>query len=142
MTLTALLLPAVVGGVLLAGALRWLNRRPSSGVVSQSALEPVTPDLINMAHIRVAGLGGLGMLGAVVVTAASLPEIGVALAASVGLGAAIGAGLIAYRRRTAPAGSGGHDGLPPSVLALDDRAARLGARPTADVPGNPIAATA
>ena len=52
----------------------------------------MSPDLINMAHIRVAGVGGLGMLGAAVVTAISLPEIGVALVAGVGLGAAIAAG--------------------------------------------------
>src|SRR5258708_31341177 len=128
MTLLALVLPAVVGGLLLAGVLVGLNRRPSSGVATRSTLEPMSPDLINMAHIRVAGVGGLGMLGAVVVTAMSLPEIGGAMVAAVGLGAAIAVGLIAYRGRPSVPGPDGHDGRPPSVLALDDRAARVDPR--------------
>ena len=141
MTLMALLLPGVVGGLLLAALMAHLNRRPSSGVVSRSRLEPMSPDLINMAHIRVTGVGGLGMLGAAVVTAFSLPEIGVALAVGAGLGAAIAVGLVAYRGRSR-ADSGGQDGRPPSVLALDDRGARVGQRTKRDVPGAPLVATA
>src|SRR4051812_14546505 len=140
MTLIALLLPAVVGGLLLAGVLAGLNRRPSSGVVMRSALEPMSPDLINMAHIRITGIGGLGMLGAAVVTAIALPQIGVALVASFAFGAAIAVGLIAYRRRTSAAGPDGDDG-PPSLLALDDRAARVGPRTTREFPGAPAVAT-
>ncbi|HEY2435244.1 MAG TPA: hypothetical protein VGI12_21415 [Vicinamibacterales bacterium] len=142
MTLVSLVLPALVGGLLLAGVLVCLNRRPSSGVVTRSPLEPMSPDLINMAHIRIAGLGGLGMLGAVVVTALALPEIGVALAASVGIGAAIGAGLVAYRSRSTAAGAGGQNGEPPSLLALEDRAARVAPRTTHDAPRAPLAVTA
>jgi hypothetical protein len=142
MTLMALLLPALVGGLVLAGVLARLNRRQSSGVVRRSALEPMSPDLINMAHIRVAGVGGLGMLGAAVVTAISLPEIGVALVAGVGLGAVIAAGLIAYRGRSRAGGPEGDDGQPPTVLALDDHAARVGQRTKRDLPGTPVAATA
>jgi len=141
MTLMALLLPGVVGGLLLAALMAHLNRRPSSGVVSRSRLEPMSPDLINMAHIRVTGVGGLGMLGAAVVTAFSLPEIGVALAVGAGLGAAIAVGLVAYRGRS-HVDSGGQDGGPPSLLALDDRAARVGPRTKRDVPGAPLVATA
>jgi len=137
MTLVALVLPAVVGGVLLAALLMRVNRRASSGLVAPSELEPMSPDLINMAHIRVAGLGGLGMLGATVVTAISLPQIGAALVASVGLGAGVAAGLIAYRRRSAAAGDGGPDRRLPTMLALDDRRARAGAPATRDFPGAP-----
>jgi len=142
MTLMALLLPGVLGGLLLAALMAHLNRRPSSGVVSRSRLEPMSPDLINMAHIRVTGVGGLGMLGAAVVTAFSLPEIGVALAVGAGLGAAIAVGLVAYRGRSLAAGPGGQDGRPPSVLALDDRGVRVGQPTKRDVPGAPLAATA
>lgn len=142
MTLVVLVLPAVVGGLLLAGVLVRLNQRPSSGVVRRSALEPPSPDLINMAHIRVAGVGGLGMLGACLVTAISLPEIGIALTAGVGLGAAIAVGLIAYRSRSSAADTGGDDGRPPLVLALDDRVSRIGPRTTRESPGAPVAATA
>jgi Pyruvate/2-oxoacid:ferredoxin oxidoreductase gamma subunit len=102
----------------------------------------MSPDLINMAHIRVAGVGGLGMLGAAVVTAISLPEIGVALVAGVGAGAAIAAGLIVYRRRSSAAGPRADDGQPPRVLALDDHAARVDSRAKRELPGTPVAATA
>ena len=128
MILMALLLPAVVGGLLLAAVLLRLNLRPSSGVVRRSALQPMSPDLINMAHIQITGVGGLGMVGAAVVTAISLPEIGVALVVGVGLGAAIAVGLIAYRARSSAGGPGGEDGRPPRLLALDDRAGRVASR--------------
>jgi len=117
----ALILPALMGGVVLAGLLRFLNRRPSSGIAVRSTLEPMSPDLINMAHIKVAGLGGLGMVGAVLVTAIALPQIGLAMIAGVGAGAALAAGLIFYRVRST-SGDTGHDAPPPSVLALEDRA--------------------
>lgn len=127
MEVLAFVLPAVVGGVLLASVLRYVNRRPSSGVVVRSALEPMSPDLINMAHIRVAGLGGLGMVGAVVVTAISLPQIGMAMIAGVVAGIAVAAGLIAYRVRPGAAQGGADGDGPQTLLALDDRRGR--ARP-------------
>jgi len=142
MILMALLLPAVVGGLLLAGVLLRLNLRPSSGVARRSALQPMSPDLINMAHIQITGVGGLGMVGAAVVTAFSLPEIGVALVAGVGLGAAIAVGLIAYRRRSSAADSGGQDGRPPRLLVLDDYAAPVSPREKRNLPGVTITATA
>jgi hypothetical protein len=123
MEVLAFVLPAVVGGVLLASVLRYVNRSPSSGVAVQSALEPMSPDLINMAHIKVAGLGGLGMVGAVVVTAIALPQIGVAMIAGVVAGAAVAAGLIVYRVRSSAANGGGHYDGPETLLALDDRRA-------------------
>jgi hypothetical protein len=141
MILVTLLLPALLGGLVLAGLLQWLNRRPSSGVVRQSMLEPMSPDLINMAHIRVAGVGGLGMVGAVVVTAISLPQIGIALSAAVGFGAAMAAGLVAYRARSSAATRGG-DGRPPTLLALDDRLSRVNSAAARDWPGAPRTATA
>jgi hypothetical protein len=142
MILMTLLLPAIIGGLLLAGVLLRVNRRPSSGVVSRSALQPMSPDLINMAHIQITGIGGLGMVGAAVVTAISLPQIGAALVAAVGLGAAIAVGLIAYRGRSSAGGSGGQDGRPPRLLALDDRVGRVGPRTKRDLPGAPMTATA
>jgi hypothetical protein len=141
MILVTLLLPALLGGLAFAGLLRWTNRRPSSGVVTQSVLEPMSPDLINMAHIRVAGIGGLGMVGAVVVTAIALPQIGIALSAAVGFGAAMAAGLVAYRARSSAAAAGGDDGRPPTVLALDDRSPRVSPQPPREWPGAPRAAT-
>ena len=81
-----LIVPGLIGGLVLAGLLARLNRRPSSGLVKRSALEPISPDVINMAHIRVAGVGGLSMIAAGVVIAVYLPEIGLSLLAGVDSG--------------------------------------------------------
>lgn len=98
-TALALMLPGIVGGLVLALVLARLNRTPSSNPPSRSALEPISPDMINMAHIRVAGVGGLGMMAASLVVAVNLPEIGFALLAAAVLGAILGGGLIVYRSR-------------------------------------------
>ena len=116
----ALVLPGLAGGLLIAGLLARLNRRPSSGLARRSTLDPISPDVINMAHIRVAGVGGLSMMAAGVVIAINLPEIGLSLLAGVGLGAVIAIGLIRYRSRSNAARPGGNGGLPPRVLALDE----------------------
>ena len=129
----ALVVPGLVGGLFLAGLLARLNRRPSSGVVHRSTLDPISPDVINMAHIRVAGVGGLSMIAAGIVIAVSLPEIGFSLLAGVGFGAMIAVGLVVYRSRATAARPGGHDGLPPSVLALDDPSPAI-RRPEGDRP--------
>ena len=115
----ALVFPGLLGGLLLAALLARLNRRPSSGLVTRSTLEPVSPDVINMAHIRVAGIGGLSMIAAGIIIAVNLPEIGLSLLAALSLGAALAVGMIVYRSRSASARDGGNGGLPPSVLALD-----------------------
>lgn len=114
-------LVAVVGGWLLAGALALMNRRASSDAITRSAVEPLAPDAINMAHIRVEGVGGLGLIATGVIVAITLPAIGFSLLAGVGLGAVIAVGLVAYRSRvSATLRPGGFDGQPPSLLMLDD----------------------
>ena len=115
----ALVVPGLVGGLLLAALLVRLNRRPSSGLVRRSTLEAVSPDVINMAHIRVAGIGGLSMIAAGIIIAVNLPEIGLSLVTALSLGAALAVGMIVYRSRSTSAREGQNGGLPPSVLALD-----------------------
>jgi hypothetical protein len=61
-------------------------------------LDPVTPDHINMAHIRVAGVGGLGLVAMAAVVAWNVPEIAVAMTIALVTGVALAAGLIAWRR--------------------------------------------
>jgi hypothetical protein len=115
----AFVVPGLVGGLLLAALLVRLNRRPSSGLVRHSTLEAVSPDVINMAHIRVAGIGGLSMIAAGIIIAVNLPEIGLSLLTALSLGAALAVGMIVYRSRSTSAREGQNGGLPPSVLALD-----------------------
>jgi hypothetical protein len=139
--LAGTVLVALVGGWLLAGALRLMNRRASSNVLTRSAIAPPSPDAINMAHIRVEGVGGLGLIAAGVLIAIYLPEIGVSMLAGIGLGAAIAVGLIAYRSHVS-AGPGGYNGQPPRLLLLDDHPVPVRPRTGHELPRARAAATA
>ena len=66
--LVNLLVLGVLGGLVLS----WLiarHRRGTPPTFVPSRLDPPTPALINMAHIRVEGIGGLGMVAAVIAVA-------------------------------------------------------------------------
>ena len=122
MPAVTLMLPGIVGGVFLAILLFTLTRRSAGGTpLPRRKLEPLTTDLINMAHIRVAGIGGLCMMAAGVVIAVYVPEIGWALGTSIGLGAALAVGLILHRERALKSSSGGGDSAPPAGLLSADR---------------------
>ena len=60
--------------------------------------DSVTPDAINMAHIRVAGIGGLGLVAMAGVVAWNVPAIGVATVLAVTGGVALAAALVMWRR--------------------------------------------
>ncbi len=62
-------------------------------------LPPPSPALINMAHIPVEGVGGLGLVAAVIVVAIWDPAIRVLMMVAAALGTVLAAGLIALRRR-------------------------------------------
>jgi len=140
-TALALMLPGLLGGLVLAAVLARLNRTPSSKLSRRAQLEPISPDVINMAHIQVAGVGGLGMMAAALIIAINLPEIGFALLIAVALGVITAGGLIAYRSRSNEPAAGGDNGMPPSVLTLDERRP---ARPRTgrELPGSRAAAIA
>jgi hypothetical protein len=141
-TALALMLPGLLGGLVLAAVLARLNRTPSSKLSRRSELEPISPDVINMAHIRVAGVGGLGMMAAALIIAINLPEIGFALLVAVALGVITAGGLIAYRSRPNQRGGGGHNEMPPSVLTLDDYRPGPRSRTGRELPGSRAAAIA
>ena len=65
-------------------------------------LPPPSPHMINMARIRVSGVGGLGMVAMSVVVAAFVPSIRLSMAIAFVLGLALAAVLIAFRRRKGP----------------------------------------
>jgi hypothetical protein len=99
---------AIVGGAFVALAQYWANRHGHSWGTSGDAVfarrRPAT-DVINMNSIKVAGLGGLGLviLSAVVALNFRLTAVALLLGLS---GGAVGALLaILYRRRHGPIGS-------------------------------------
>src|SRR3954447_6613306 len=115
--LVLILVPGTLGGLALALLIPRLRRR--TPVVVPHDLEPASPTLINMAHIKVEGVGGLGMVAAVLAVAAFDPRIRAAILVAAALGTAMAITLIALRGRPGPrpSGTAGPDGRLP--LGLD-----------------------
>ena len=82
-------------------------------------LELPSPSLINMANIRIEGLGGLGMVAAVVAVAVADPRIRLATIAAAVLGAGLALVLIAMRRGTGALPSGGDGPEDHLTLSID-----------------------
>jgi hypothetical protein len=106
-----ILVPGLLGGLVLALLIAASGRGTAPTFVPRRLATP-SPTLINMAHIRVEGLGGLGMVGAVLVVAVSDSRIWLATVAALVLGAGLSLVLIATRR-TGP--------LPSAGVAPEDR---------------------
>jgi hypothetical protein len=119
--LLIILIPGFLGGLFLFVALilarKW-RRAPS--VVVPKRLDAPSPALINMAQIKVEGIGGLGMVAAVVAVAIADSRIRLAMLAALVLGGGLALLLIAARRRTGALGSGGEGPDDRSTLHLDD----------------------
>ena len=123
--LLLILVPGVFGGVLLALLIARVRIRqqphPSKPLAAPS------PGHINMAHIRIEGVGGLGMVAMAVTVAIGEPHIRMAMAIAVLLGVPFAVALIAWRRRTDAA----DDGTPGahSMLPLGTQPAPAAAPP-------------
>jgi hypothetical protein len=115
--LMIILIPGLAGG--LAVALLMTRLRAGSGSRVRVPLEPPSPGLINMAHIRVDGVGGLGMVAMAIVVAIFVPRIRLTMALALLLGTALAALLIAVRRRTGPLSSGGDHPGAHAMLDID-----------------------
>src|SRR5436190_22343242 len=88
------------------------HRRGTPPTFVPRRLDAPTPALINMAQIRVEGIGGLGMVAAVIAVAIADCRIRMAILVALVLGVGLAVGLIAWRRRGGPlssAGNGPHD---------------------------------
>ena len=115
-----ILIPGLLGGLALALLIAATRRRPVFPVVSRR-LEEADPSLINMAHIRVEGIGGLGLVAAVVAVAVTDPRIRLAIAIAAILGSGLALLLIALHRRLDARRSGGPGSDDRSTLHLEDR---------------------
>src|SRR5687767_4976909 len=107
--LLLIVVPGILGGVLLALFLTRFPRQPDPADVG-SRLDPPSPSLINMAHIRPSGLGGLGMLAMAVTVAIFVPRIRLTMLIALVLGGAMSAVLIARRRKGPLPSSSEHAG--------------------------------
>lgn len=81
-----------------------MQNRQSPGRILRSGgsrikLDSVTTDPINIAHIPVAGIGGLGLVALAAVVAWNVPQIATAMTIAVVAGGALAIGLIVWHRR-------------------------------------------
>src|SRR5262245_29147753 len=116
------LIPGILGGFALAWLIARLGARTGSrgpNTLVNAPLEPVSTDVINIAHIRAAGLGGLGLFAIALAVAWFVPAIRLAVSASVVLGALLGAVMIFRRRRIGPLPSSGGSAGANVVLSID-----------------------
>ena len=114
-----ILIPGLFGGLVLA-LLIAANRRGTSPTFVPRRLAAPSPTLINMAHIRVEGVGGLGLVAAVVIVAAMDSRLRLATIMAVVLGGGLALALIAMRRRNGSLPSAGDGPEDRSVLHLED----------------------
>jgi hypothetical protein len=91
------LVPGIIGGFVLALLLFRLQAPPSS--TDPFNREALSTDIINIAHIRVAGVGGLGLVAMALVVAWFLPRVWQHVAVGAVLGVVLAAVLIIVRRR-------------------------------------------
>jgi hypothetical protein len=96
---TLILVPGIAGGLILAW-LMFRSGRPTSTSVVAGAFERhgFSPDIINMSRIRVAGIGGLGLVAMAAAVAFNVPRIGQTMAIGAVAGAILAGALIALRR--------------------------------------------
>jgi hypothetical protein len=98
--LLIILIPGILGGALLAFLLTYRPLRPATA--ARRSLPPPSPGHINMAHIQIDGVGGLGMVAMALSVAISVPWIRLSVSLGLLLGIVVAAALIAWRRRLGP----------------------------------------
>jgi hypothetical protein len=110
---------SVAGGLAMAAWLFRFNRGRSRNPLDAGARQGGPTDIINMAHIRVEGVGGLGMVLMAIAIALGVPQIGKSLAAGLLLGALMAVVLIRWRRAAGPIPSSGQRPGANTMLAID-----------------------
>jgi hypothetical protein len=91
-----IMIPGLIGGLILAFLV--LRRRKPESTPDPFGGERLSTDVINMAHVRVAGVGGLGLVAMATLVALYVPAIRVASLLGLALGAVFAIALIAWRR--------------------------------------------
>lgn len=114
------LVAALVGGPVVAAAIRWIPRRRRNGVEVETPNEPLGIYAINMAHIRVDGVGGLGLVAMAFGIAWAIPRIGESIAFGFLLGVLLASAWIIRARSLGPMPSAGQRPGAHSLLVPDD----------------------
>jgi hypothetical protein len=104
--LSALVVPGLLGGLVVAACLWRAHRRSRTDRAVVPSGEQLLIDPINISRIPVSGVGGLGLVAMALVVAAFVPAIGVSMAVALAAGFVV-AVLVIARRRHGPLPSGG-----------------------------------
>ena len=105
------------GGVIVAFIMFRVQAPPTS--VDPLRKYPITTDVINMARIRVSGLGGFGLMMMTLAVAAFVPRIRQHILIGAVLGIALATALILLRRRNGPMPSSGETPGANTMFGLD-----------------------
>jgi hypothetical protein len=115
---TLVLVPGFLGGLVLA-LLIFRMQAPSSSLDSLRR-HPISTDVINMARIRVDGVGGFGLVIMALTVAWFVLRIRQHIAIGLGLGVLLAIVLVIVRRRSGPMPSSGETPGANSTLSIDD----------------------
>jgi uncharacterized membrane protein len=113
-----IVVPGLAGGLVIA-LLIALQRRSSKHRADTVGENPST-DVINMARIRVAGVGGLGLIAMAAVVAWFVPRIGQTLLIGLVLGLVFAAVMILRRRQSGPMSTSGRRPGANVILSIDE----------------------
>lgn len=95
---TAVLVPGLIGGLVIAAGILLQHRRAHApSVVLPYRPLPISTDVINMASIKVAGVGGLGLVAMSAAVALNVPRIFEATALGLLLGTCLAVVMIVRR---------------------------------------------
>ena len=119
---TLIMVPGILGGVVIAVAIA-IYRGHSRSRQSEQRVpsERLSTDVINMASIRVAGVGGLGLMAMAAAVAWNIPRIGQTIELGFLFGILMAVALIVMRHRFGAMPSSGRHGGANTMLAIDDR---------------------
>jgi len=115
---TLVLVPGILGGLVLA--LFIFRMQAPSRSVDSLRNHPISTDVINMARIRVDGIGGFGLVVMALTVAWFVLRIRQHIAIGVGLGVVFAVVLILLRRRSGPMPSSGGAPGANTTLSIDE----------------------
>ena len=116
---TMVVVPGFLGGLVVALLIFRLQSRTGQPTTRSFREDPLSTDVINIASIKVAGVGGLGLVAMAATVAMDVPRIGQSMIVGVGFGALTAAFLIVWRRRTGVLPSSGQRPGANTTLAID-----------------------
>ena len=90
---------ALIGGLIVAIVLSRVSKRWGGPVRDVFGPNAASTDVINMAHIKVAGAGGFGLVIVALATGLDVPEIGQMVVLGFMLGIVLAVVLVAWRRK-------------------------------------------